>query len=495
MSWAVFGLEPSECLGRSAFDFIHPDDRRQTESLFKKWLDSGDELFTFDNRQMHKTGSYRHMFWMINKIPGGPGKPLGFLSVARDITERKKAEDKLRQSHSLLTAALESTADGILVVDTDERVTGFNRKFLELWRIPEALADERDDKKLLKFVLNQLRRPDEFIDKVNRLYRDKESDSFDELIFKDGRIFERYSRPQWIGDEVVGRVWSFRDVTERRQAEAAIRQSEQDYRTLAENLPGLVYRVYLREGGRMAFFNQMIKAMTGFSESELVSGDICRIEPMIIQEDRRLVVESVRKSLKIRKPFEVQYRIRHKSGSIRHFLERGRPVFGPDKKPLYIDGVIFDVTERVEFREQIQSQAASLEQKNAALKELLNQIIVEKKEVETRIYQNLDKLVMPKIKRLRSRADDDLRGQIELIEKDIKNIASAFGKKISASQRGLSAREIEVCDMIRSGLKNKAIARSLRLSIETIKTMRKTIRRKLKLRHKQVNLKTHLQHL
>ena len=243
----------------------------------------------------------------------------------------------------------------------------------------------------------------------------------------------------------------------------------------------------------MGFFNNMLKIMTGFTEKELTRGEVCRIDSLILPEDHKQVVAAVKKALESKKPFEVEYRIKHKDGRIRRFSEIGRPIFGPDKKPLYIDGVIFDVTEQVESREQIKAQALSLEQKNAALRELLNQITVEKKALESRMHQNLDKLVMPKIKRLKSRAEDDLKDQLGVIESAIKDITSVFGKKISSSQLALSSREIEVCDMIRNGLKNKAIARGLRLSLETIETMRKTIRRKLKLQNKQVNLKTYLQ--
>jgi len=148
--------------------------------------------------------------------------------LQQEIMERKQAEGKVKKSFSLLSATLESTADGILVVDKKGRITSFNRNFVKMWDIPEYFAELRDDNQTLELVLSQSKNPETFLEKVRELYRQPNVESQDIIEFKDGRIFEVYSQPQRIGGRSIGRVWSFRDITERKRGEEEIRRLNED---------------------------------------------------------------------------------------------------------------------------------------------------------------------------------------------------------------------------------------------------------------------------
>jgi signal transduction histidine kinase len=141
--------------------------------------------------------------------------------VARPFTRstecapEKQEQDELKEAVSLLEATLESTVNGILVVNTDGKITKLNQQFVRMWRIPAEVAESGDDNQALGFVLDQVKDPEGFLQKVRELYADPYAESFDVLLFKDGRVFERHSKPQLVDGLPVGRVWSFVDVTER----------------------------------------------------------------------------------------------------------------------------------------------------------------------------------------------------------------------------------------------------------------------------------------
>jgi PAS domain S-box-containing protein len=117
------------------------------------------------------------------------------------------------------------------------------------------------------------------------------------------------------------------------------------YRILLENIPAIVFRMHLRKNMNMSFYNDMLKTITGYTAEEITRDNVCSIYHLILAEDREGVLATIEQALINNQSFQVEYRLRHKDGSIRHFTEKGTPIFGDDRKPLFIDGLIVDNTE------------------------------------------------------------------------------------------------------------------------------------------------------
>ena len=143
----------------------------------------------------------------------------GIVLTAHDATAQVSAELNLVDALSRLTATLDSTADGILVVDTAGKITDFNGRFVEIWGIPDDAVVRKQDVSSLEFALDQLTDPEDFLTRLRELRLQPETETFDLLTFKDGRVIERFSKPQCIAGVSVGRVYSFRDITDRKRLE------------------------------------------------------------------------------------------------------------------------------------------------------------------------------------------------------------------------------------------------------------------------------------
>jgi two-component system cell cycle sensor histidine kinase/response regulator CckA len=227
--------------------------------------------FTYEHRIRTATGRLVWLRVSTSVVLDDMGEPALLRKVALDITALKEAEAERERSHALLQATLDATADSILVVDLEGRITTHNRPFAELWPIPQAVLDAGDDAAALASVLACLAEPDEFVRRVTEIYQDPENVTYDVFELVDGRTIERDSAPQRVAGEIVGRVWCFRDITEKLAAEGALRESEQRHRETLENVALIAAGIDAR--GIVTFANDALLALTGWSREEVVGHD------------------------------------------------------------------------------------------------------------------------------------------------------------------------------------------------------------------------------
>jgi diguanylate cyclase (GGDEF)-like protein/PAS domain S-box-containing protein len=223
---------------------------------FRSFLENGYRTENSETRELDANGKDRYF---LNNAVGiiENDKLVSIWGTQRDITDRKRTEEALQRNFSLLNSTFEATADGILVVDLDNNIVTYNRRFIEMWQIPDEIINSLDNEKAVSFVLSQLSNAQEFADTTRHLNQKPESKNFDILKFKDGKIYERYSHPQILDGKVVGRVLSFRDITERKRAEEKLNKSEEFLRTVLENISDGI--VACDADGNLTVFNRVMR--------------------------------------------------------------------------------------------------------------------------------------------------------------------------------------------------------------------------------------------
>ena len=268
------------------------------------------------------------------------------MGIFRDVTERKIVEEELLFKTSLLEAQSETSPDGILVVNDQGNIVLFNKRFVELWNIPQKLLEKKNDEQLLQYALEQLKEPDRFITKVKYLYKHKEEKSRDEIKFKDGRFFDRYSCPM-IGQngEYYGRIWYFRDISDFKKTEQKLKKSEDTFRLVMEVTNDALWDWNIVTN--QVYRNPRHATMLGFEPNEL-SESQDEWKKLIHPEDKPSVMKILDDHLNNKQnSFEIEYRLQTKSGDYVWILGRGKIVKYDEKgTPIRMIGTNIDITDR-----------------------------------------------------------------------------------------------------------------------------------------------------
>lgn len=253
----IYGLQPEQIQAdaNSILSMAHPDDLKGFEN---SWAISAKTLqpWQHEGRIVLSSGEVK---WIKSRsrperLENGTILWHGFIL---DITERKQAEKALLLSNAMLQAQQEAAIDGILVVDENQNILSCNQRFVELWQIPQSVIETGDEKQFLASIVEKFTNLGEFINEVENLYNDVEKSIRDEIDLGDGRTFERYCAPvSSLKGEYFGRVWYFRDITERKRAEAKLRQQTQELENALLQLQ--CTQVQLIQSEKMSSLGQLV---------------------------------------------------------------------------------------------------------------------------------------------------------------------------------------------------------------------------------------------
>jgi len=277
----IYGITPADFVPsyEGFLARVDPEDRDHTVTVIRQAVEAVTP-FIYDHRIVRPDGSVRMVHTRGEVIGDGSGRADRLVGSCWDITDRWQAMDRLEHSNAALRATLEATADGILVGDRVGKVSALNQRFLALWRLPSDVGPGADIRALADMVRDQLAEPDAFVCRVAELYGDSEMEAQDILKFKDGRVYERYSRPQRLpSGSICGRVCSFRDVTQREQllesvearhaeAEAARKQYEIILERISDGF------VALDRTWRYTYVNSFAGRMLGRNAPDLIGKHI-----------------------------------------------------------------------------------------------------------------------------------------------------------------------------------------------------------------------------
>ncbi len=214
MSWEEYGKR-----------FVHPDDMLLLQQAASRRLASGEGEFLNDveHRIIRRDGEVRHILARIHVSRDAAGRVTRFYGANQDVTDQKHAEEALARKTAFLEALVHSSCDGVFVVDDRRQKVFQNRRYIELRKLPQDIADEKDDEKQLQYLSTKAKNPEQFLEKIHYLYSHPYETSLDEIETTDGTILERYSAPVAKDGRYYGRIFTFHDVTHRKHGEDALR--------------------------------------------------------------------------------------------------------------------------------------------------------------------------------------------------------------------------------------------------------------------------------
>ena len=423
------------------------------------------------------------------------GEILFLIAEGRDITKRKQAEIELRQFKTISDEA----RYGVLILDLDKNVTYSNAAYAEM----HGYTPDKIIGKPLSFSHTEQQ-----IDKVNKLIdRLKQIDLFTaEEIFrkrKDNSEFPVFLTGTLIKDATgtpLFIAFMVIDITEQKQAEKALSENQALYRNLFYSAP--MGMMQTSPEGRFLRCNKAFSTLLGYESTEEMLETITDTATQVYADpnSQKKMMDALKRS---QSWYYAELPYLRKDGSIMIGKLAIRKVLHPDGTISYYEGILQDVTEQRIAEEMVKKKESELEAKNlyleelnTALKVLLQRVEKDRNDLDENVLTNVKQFIMPYVLNLKKfKLDYEAKTFVNLIESNLKDITSAFSKKLSSKYYNLTPKELEIANLIKEGKTTKEISEILYVSPGTINVHRDKIRRKLNVKNNKINLRSYLLNL
>ncbi|HPU29148.1 MAG TPA: PAS domain S-box protein, partial [Syntrophorhabdaceae bacterium] len=475
--------------GREWFKKAYPDPQYRTK-VFQFWKD----------KVLSKSRKWFEEEFIV-QCKNGEKKDIEFRSIILkeyiitilvDVTSRKRAETALKISEEKFRLLFEKSTEPILLLNRKRRIIDCNEAAVRLLGYkskdeliglnpldispdiqPDGLSSFEKTRKIMRKVLRH------------------GSSQFEWMLKRtDGEnvlVEGSFSVIFLTGEPVLLTVW--RDITERRRVEEAIKRAEENYRMIFENAMEGIFQT--TPDGKILNANHAFARLFGFETPEEIMRSINDVaKDLYVNPARRNELKQILESDGFVNNFEVQ--CRRKDGKLIWVNTNMRAVYNNSKNINYFEGTMVDITERKTMLEELNIKSKSLEEANAALNVLLKRREQDLLELEEKIVNNVKELVLPYIEKLKTFKHYTNEALINIIENNLNEIVSPFIKRLTSRYLNFTPCEIRVADMIKKGKTTKEISQLLGLSTRTVDIHRYNIRKKLNLVKKKVNLQTYL---
>lgn len=502
--YRIYGLEPAgpspsyqDLIARA----IHPEDANLLRRTFAAALQSS-SFFELEYRIVRPGGSVRWLYSLAHPYFDDTGKLDRYIGTTLDITERKQREEELRRSEEKYRQIFDVESDALFLVEVDslkildvnssvETLYGYSRDEMLTMHSTDVSAEQDQTSRAFQQAIDHV---------PIRWHRKKDGSVFPVEI--SGSYF-------YLGDKRI-HLAAIRDITRRLQLETSLKESEKRWQFALEASGDGIWDWNLETNE--VFYSDQWKAMLGFETNEMAS-TFDEWDSRIHPQDRKRVYDAIHRHFAGGSPlYQSEHRMKCKDGSYKWILDRGKVITWNDSgKPLRMIGTHTDLSERKKAEEILKSskdllekhveertaeliiKTASLEELNTALRVVLNQREEDRKIFDETLAGNLQRLILPYIEKLQKTAlSPNQATYLAILQSHVAEIGSRLLRKLSLEHQGLTPTEMQVAILIRDGKGTKNIAETLRVSVKAVEFHRNNIRRKLGIKNKKENLKSHL---